>query len=1017
MRLPRDLPTSRIYTLYWVWNWPTITDKCKIASPQLYTLYLNIKLRTEKISNKGNIAFISNQDPNNRVPLSAFIYDPFVGRGRHPTLVKKLMRVFRRTGCRPHLRENHVQGLVDARTLSRINNRLQISGENLLPTINTGGSHPTIKLKRCILCMDGQQRIAAAEKMFGLEYTWTVRLYSATRGSPHNRNPALSLSYRADEYSTGLRQIACHQMPAFSRQTKFSDGNIYYHIRKAQETKSWKLAQSYRVELTQCKEKILNQLIQHHLTGITEGYVAARSFIEALDLLLPYPGLLEGLELANWHRYLALHWDEPIVHFLSDHLYSTYELIVEGVAEARKYCDITTNLPEKLSWTLPTNPTIKAADGHVTISNMDQKIALKALFLTAIRSFPYLSSNKPKQDVRREATVANVDPGFVYLLQAEAKNLGLSSSKIEKALAGHQPIPRSIKTRDQEIYCDWKCGKPNLRAFINLQKHAFLPDLASVHGKDGLVPLFVFRDFMEAFFGNDAFMVEIEPPEQGHTGASASSFPGGTRPNVRRDIADTGAMDVDRTPEQSDGNTLPSPTDRTRPKHSRVRQKRHHPYNRAAKQGASGSQTRQRRSRSSNEVILNQDVSMSEAEAAIADRDRMQRSAMDRRKSTLDPEDTRLAMAPKPSKVAKKKPDKGKGKAKAEVLNQLLSQSPGSRKTPSQSVIVQPTARIQPTHKRPGGPSTALAENPRGSPPESPFIAPPDLGLPSIATEEENPRDRPRSPPLVAPPSPYRTITAAEVDIGQSSKTVASAAQGLPEPHIDRNPGKKRIVKTGVNTVEIRQPARTDPPLKRPRIATRMVPSNIAMEDENPRDRRRSPPFLAPPNPSLPIMTTEDENPRDRRRSPPFLAPPNPNLPRAREEQKPRNNPQTSPLAAPSPNTTDRPRQSTADRRQRTDATNSAAQAGVPHQNPQFVSSGPPNQEARSKAVGRWLTPKPPVMTPPSPTSSNQPFHKIMHQNQKPQAVKSDHRAADTETGESFAQTRIALSGSPESTS
>ncbi|KAI6425725.1 hypothetical protein MCOR21_007076 [Pyricularia oryzae] len=153
--------------------------------------------------NDGQCYQINNGDISvkrqNHVPLSAFIYDPFVGRGRHPTLVKKLMRVFRRTGCRPHLSENHVQGLVDAKTLSYINSKLQISGEDLLATINTSGSYPSIMLERRIFCMDGQQRTAAAEKMFGLEYRWTVRLYFATRGSPQNPNPAFSLSYGADE--------------------------------------------------------------------------------------------------------------------------------------------------------------------------------------------------------------------------------------------------------------------------------------------------------------------------------------------------------------------------------------------------------------------------------------------------------------------------------------------------------------------------------------------------------------------------------------------------------------------------------------------------------------------------------------------------------------------------------------------------------------------------------------------------------------------------------------------------
>lgn len=349
---------------------------------------------------------------------------------------------------------------------------------------------------------------------------------------------------------------------------------------------------------------------------------------------------------------------------------------------------------------------------------------------------------------------------------------------------------------------------------------------------------------------------------------------------------------------------------------------------------------------------------MSEAEAAIIDRDYMQRSQVYRRKLTQELEDIRLGVSPKPFKVTKKRPDKGKGKATAEVLSQLLSELPGSRKNPSQSVIVQPAARIQPPYKRPG-PSTAIEENPRDNPPKSPFVAPPDLGLPSIAMEKENPRDRPRSPPLVAPLSPpNRTITPAAVEVGQLSEAVASAALGLPESHTDRSPSKKRIVGTGVNTVEIRQPARTEPPLKRPRIATIVAPPSIATEEQNPRDRRISPPFVAPPDPSLPGVTG-GQNIRD--------------------------SPQKSPLAAPpSPNATDRPRQLTAERCQRTYPKKSATQAGASHQATHVVSSGLPHQpirnetsemdqlsEARSTAVGRWLTPQK-LKPPASPTPSNQ---------------------------------------------
>ncbi|KAL8409982.1 hypothetical protein RB594_008175 [Gaeumannomyces avenae] len=402
-------------------------------------------------------------------------------------------------------------------------------------------------------------------------------------------------------------------MPAFSRQTKFSDGDIYRHIRIAQTAQRWTTAQSYRVELTECKEKILNQLIQHHLFKYEESEPSGepKSIIDALDLLIPYPGLLEELELANCHRHLALHWDDPIIRFLHCHLYSTYERIVEGVAEAKEHCDITTvrhlalrcpankddamfirkkvesgalfpgladpasrdkilknilaikkiipslktfhenmkyfaigakiikqhlvpeddlqghwNLVEKLQWNRPTNLTIEAADGgRLPVFDIDNNTALKALFCTAIRSFLYLSNDRPKQDIRGEVIQAGVDPGFVYLLQEEAKRLGFSSSKIEKGLTGPKPIPKNLlHVSDQQVDYKWKCGKPGLRAFLHLQKHAFLPDLFSVDGENGLVPMFVFRDFIEAFFGNDNLMMDAEQlptPEQPATDTSA----------------------------------------------------------------------------------------------------------------------------------------------------------------------------------------------------------------------------------------------------------------------------------------------------------------------------------------------------------------------------------------------------------------------------------------------------------------------------------------------------------------
>jgi hypothetical protein len=75
VRLPSDLPTSGTYTLYWVWDWPTVSDGLpasertpgtKIVSPQIYTSCLDIQLMPGDISNTEPIVIDPTQDPNSR---------------------------------------------------------------------------------------------------------------------------------------------------------------------------------------------------------------------------------------------------------------------------------------------------------------------------------------------------------------------------------------------------------------------------------------------------------------------------------------------------------------------------------------------------------------------------------------------------------------------------------------------------------------------------------------------------------------------------------------------------------------------------------------------------------------------------------------------------------------------------------------------------------------------------------------------------------------------------------------
>lgn len=65
----------------------------------------------------------------------------------------------------------------------------------------------------------------------------------------------------------------------------------------------------------------------------------------------------------------------------------------------------------------------------------------------------------------------------------------------------------------------------------------------------------------------------------------------------------------------------------------------------------------------------------------------MQRSPIYRRKLTQELKNIRLGILPKPSKIIKKRPNKGKGKAIVKFLGQLLLKLPGLRKNPNQFVI------------------------------------------------------------------------------------------------------------------------------------------------------------------------------------------------------------------------------------------------------------------------------------------------------------------------------------------
>lgn len=89
-----------------------------------------------------------------------------------------------------------------------------------------------------------------------------------------------------------------HQKERSNNETKFSDGEIFRNVRKYIGNKSSVKLKMWTARLSPCKLIALNQLLRHS------------QLVQALDALLPFPGLWDGLQLGNIQRLLALHCDE-----------------------------------------------------------------------------------------------------------------------------------------------------------------------------------------------------------------------------------------------------------------------------------------------------------------------------------------------------------------------------------------------------------------------------------------------------------------------------------------------------------------------------------------------------------------------------------------------------------------------------------------------------------------------------------------------------------------------------------
>jgi hypothetical protein len=78
--------------------------------------------------------------------------------------------------------------------------------------------------------------------------------------------------------------------------------------------------------------------------GLPESASARKTFlwrntqiVQALNRLLWFPGLWDGLQLGNLYKHRALHCDEEIIHYLGC-VYQTWDFITLGVNAFANAC-------------------------------------------------------------------------------------------------------------------------------------------------------------------------------------------------------------------------------------------------------------------------------------------------------------------------------------------------------------------------------------------------------------------------------------------------------------------------------------------------------------------------------------------------------------------------------------------------------------------------------------------------------------------------------------------------------
>lgn len=505
-----------------------------------------------------------------RCPLSSFV--PYgYGRQVRPKNLEQLQRRFKKFD--PTKERNHIRAIITHGDLGEILKTLNTSKDALQATLHEE-TYPLLPDHR-VAYIDGRHRLAAAAKEHRTAW-WAVKLF-CVQGT-WSKFP-LKIEFSTEPANIG--QTIQDELEHGSTELGSSDGESWRLVQKYRELKDENREEECRLRLSPSKEISL------------KGLLKRPKIMEALNKLLQFPGLIEGLQLGNIHKHLARHCDEHILRYLQ-HILEVWTYIAGGNPEVMesvdpetveylqlrtpttsdsdrrdinrmfadgtlfqnitnpdlreeirlrilslnivipslmafhenmKYLSIGIRILEKYvrlepenkkdpptllqslagDWQEQTSFYVEVEDGILRpVSNVHPTayLAYKNLLLAAIRYFPLLCGDHPRQDVWGETMPTFVERSRVLYLLRLAQFVGFDNEKIRDGLE-QTPGQESVLDFEPEAgpMADWRGGIPFTKTFHNLKSDAFLHKLASPPPRGKVPdPSFIFNDFLKAFF-------------------------------------------------------------------------------------------------------------------------------------------------------------------------------------------------------------------------------------------------------------------------------------------------------------------------------------------------------------------------------------------------------------------------------------------------------------------------------------------------------------------------------------